>query len=455
MKKKFLLLAVSALTMMAAACQRPTPDPGPEPGPGPEPVVTLYDISVQLVSDGANLTVGGISVALVDDSGMTTYDGTTNLDGAATFKVPAGTYTASATYKTAEDGQRIAYNGSNTNIGVAEGATTFKIDLNKVVSQQIIIKELYSTGCPNSAAGADKSYSNDAYVILYNNSDLAADASDIIFGFVAPYLSSGSNKYIVDGKLLFENEDWIPSYGGLIWFKNPVEIPPYSQIVIAIFGGIDHTQTVAESVDLSDPSYYWMSTEDIPAWTHDKYSISETIPAEHYLSGAAFTKGSAWSLSNASPAFFIGKMDSARAKALCEDADGYDHTMGTSEAMNVVKFPKANVVDALDIWGAANLEKSNARFSSDINTGHVVITNKLGYTAYRNVDKEATEALEENAGKLVYDYAGGTQDEANGSTDPSGIDAEASIANGAHIIYSDTNDSGKDFHQRRVASIKK
>lgn len=129
--------------------------------------------------------------------------------------------------------------------------------------------------------------------------------------------------------------------------------------------------------------------------------------------------------------------------------------MGASEAMNVVKFPKTNVVDALDIWGAANLEKSNARFSADINTGYVAITNKLGYTAYRNVDKEATEALEENAGKLVYDYAGGTQDEANGSTDPSGIDAEASIANGAHIIYSDTNDSGKDFHQRRVASIKK
>ena len=42
-----------------------------------------------------------------------------------------------------------------------------------------------------------------------------------------------------------------------------------------------------------------------------------------------------------------------------------------------------------------------------------------------------------------------------GSTDPSGIDAEASIANGAHIIYSDTNDSFIDFHQKKVASLKK
>ena len=37
----------------------------------------------------------------------------------------------------------------------------------------------------------------------------------------------------------------------------------------------------------------------------------------------------------------------------------------------------------------------------------------------------------------------------------SGIDAEASIAAGAHIIYKDTNNSTNDFHQRKVASIKK
>ena len=67
------------------------------------------------------------------------------------------------------------------------------------------------------------------------------------------------------------------------------------------------------------------------------------------------------------------------------------------------------------------------------------------------------EELAENAGKIVYNYAGGTFDAAtnSGSTDPSGIDAEASIAAGAHIIYKDTNDSGKDFHERTKASIKK
>jgi hypothetical protein len=128
--------------------------------------------------------------------------------------------------------------------------------------------------------------------------------------------------------------------------------------------------------------------------------------------------------------------------------------MGTAKAFYVVKFPKANVVDAVEVWSTANVAKSQVRFSSDINIGYVAVTNNKGYTVYRNVDKEATEALPENAGKLVYNYSGGTTD-VEGSTDPSGIDAEASIKQGAHIIYSETNDTSKDFHQRKVASLKK
>ena len=82
------------------------------------------------------------------------------------------------------------------------------------------------------------------------------------------------------------------------------------------------------------------------------------------------------------------------------------------------------------------------------------------FSYYRNVDKSATEALEENQGKLVYNYHYGTFDVFNagntdrGSTDPSGIDAEASIKNGAHIIYLDTDNSTNDFHQRSQASLK-
>ena len=211
---------------------------------------------------------------------------------------------------------------------------------------------------------------------------------------------------------------------------------------------------MAESVNLSDASYYWMNNSSIPAFTHAKYSISESIPADHYLSGVQINQGTAWVVANNSPGIYIARMSAADATALAENKDAYDTTQGSTPAMAIAKFPKANVIDAIDVWAAANVAKSKPRFPADINTGYIAITNNQGYSAYRNVDKEATEALEENAGKLVYDYAGGTED-IEGSTDPSGIDAEASIANGAHIIYVDTNDSGNDYHQRKVASLKK
>ena len=61
-----------------------------------------------------------------------------------------------------------------------------------------------------------------------------------------------------------------------------------------------------------------------------------------------------------------------------------------------------------------------------------------------------TESLAENNGKLVYGYALGV----DGSTDASGINAEASIRNGAHIIYQDNNNSSEDFHERQKCSLR-
>ena len=78
------------------------------------------------------------------------------------------------------------------------------------------------------------------------------------------------------------------------------------------------------------------------------------------------------------------------------------------------------------------------------------LTNKLGHTVYRNVDKAKTEALVGNKEKLVYNYNFGVEK----STDPSGIDAEASIKKGAKIIYMDTNNSTQDFHERQQFSIR-
>ena len=277
-----------------------------------------------------------------------------------------------------------------------------------------------------------------------------------MIGLVYPGNAHAKNAYYnADDKLIYEDAGWIPAYSAIWTFDTPVTIPAYSQIVIAVFGAIDHTKTVTASVNLDNAEYYWMQKND--QFTMDKYVVSESIPTTHYLSCTPHNSGKAWVISNSCPAVFIGKMAKADVEALVANKDGDDTTAGTTAAAAVPKFPSANVVDCVDLWSAANIEKSKGRFPAILNTSYVAITNNLGHSVYRNVDKAATEALPENEGKLVYDYAGGTFDEAagTGSTDASKIDAEASIAAGAHIIYSDTNDSGKDFHERKTQSLKK
>lgn len=442
MKQKFNIVVLLSLAILAAGCEKKTPDP--------EPV----NVVIMLSQDNAPLGISGIKVSVSDAASTYVLEESTDASGMVVFKLLPGSYSVSSTHVTSENGMRLSYTGT-TSITVSPESQNkpFYLPMQKVESRQVIIKELYFGGCNNPET--NKGYTNDAYVILYNNSDVEADASDVVFGFLAPYNGHGNNKYRgEDGNLIYENESWIPSYGAIWWFCAQVKIPAWSQIVVAIFGAIDHTATVSTSVNLSDPSYYWMSNSGITQYTNNKYTASDAIATNHYLSCYPFTQGNAWAMSNSSPAFFIGQIPFAEVEALCKDTENYDHTLGTSAAMNVVKFPKDKVIGAIEVFSQPNLAKSAPRFPASVNGGYVAITNNQGYSVYRNVDKASTEALPENAGKLVYDYALGTTD-VEGSTDPSGIDAEASIANGAHIIYSQTNNSTNDFHQRKVASLKK
>ncbi len=442
MKRLFSILTLAGILLSLFSCQRK------------ERQIPIT-IGVQLQYEGASFDVEGIDVILSDAGGAVDYQAKTNASGYAEFQVPAGAYSATSLYKIVEDGERITYNGTNARILVNEGTQApFAINLLKVISKQVIIKELYNGGCL-SADGLG-AYQSDQYFIIYNNSAEPADITNLVFGIGAPYESYTANSYYgEDGVLVYEHLDWIPACGALWWFKiESLTLDPFSQIVVAVKNAIDHTATNPNSVDLSKEEYYWMCNVGL-GMMYDRargYTVSEKIPQEHYLTGKAFASSpSGWPLSTGSPTFFIGKMPREEADALCMDTAGLDKTLGPM--FSCIKFPKACVYDALEIWAKGNEAKSHSRFSADVNSNYVLQTPKLGYSVYRNVDKEATEALEENAGKLVYGYAGGT-DDVGGSTDPSGIDAEASIANGAHIIYSDTNDSFIDFHQRKVFSLK-
>ena len=405
----------------------------------------INDVTVQVLIGDEPVT-DAVEVTVTDKSTSTSYK-TTAINGTATFQLVAGIYEASATlYK-----ESSIYNGTNSAVTVVDGgANSFTLNLTASTTSQIIIKELYVGGCMDNEGAKD--YALDKYVILYNNSPLEADASKMAFGIGSPANSNSINYYLKDGNLTYS--DYIPAWNAVWWFQKEVKIAPYSQIVISITGAINHTETYSKSVDLSKADYVFYDPE-VFSLASNYPAPSASIPSDNYLKTYCYGLGTAWAISKTSPAFFIFSPEGGMtAKAFVTNPDNIESPTG-KQAFNCAKIPLGWIKDGVEVYDYANIQKSHKRLLDSVDAGYVTFTNKSGYTIYRNVDKEATEALAENEGKLVYNYAGGTDDFEGGSTDPSGIDAEASIAKGAHIIYKDTNNSRNDFHQRKVASIKK
>ena len=440
---KKILLFLAAVTALAVSCDRT---------PKNEPILA----AVTLTLDSEAYAVADITISLRDLNGSAVYESVTDISGTAEFNVLPGFYEATASFKTAENGTVYVYNGVNSNVTVVKDqSNTFFLELTQSESNQIVIKEFYIGGCTYSITNEDgstgtKTFQNDAYVILYNNSDQPADASSICFAGINPANSYATNNYLNGGKLVYEAEGWLPAGQAIWWFDTNVTIAPWSQIVVAIKGAVDHTATYPESVDLSKADYVMYDPESGFNSATVYPAPSASIPQSNYLQAAPYSKGNAWTISVISPAFVIFRNDNPL--ALSQDTANYDYISGTN--FPCVKVGVDSVVDGLEVFAIGKGDKNNKRLTSGIDAGYVNFSNKLGYTLYRNVDQEATEAIEGNKEKLVYSYTGGTETLEDGSTDPSGIDAEASIKKGAIIVYQDTNNSSKDFHQRKVASLK-
>lgn len=441
MKKILLLLA--AVTFLAVSCDRT---------PKNEPILA----AVTLTLDSEAYAVADLTISLRDLNGSAVYESKTDISGTAEFNVLPGFYEATASFKVADNGTVYIYNGVNSNVTVVKDqSNTFFLDLTQSESNQVVIKEFYIGGCTYSITNEDgstgtKTFQNDAYVILYNNSDQPADASSICFAGINPGNSYATNKYLEGGKLVYEAEGWLPAGQAIWWFDTNVTIAPWSQIVVAIKGAVDHTATYPESVDLSKADYVMYDPESGFNSANVYPAPSSSIPQSNYLQTSPYSAGNAWTISVIAPAFVIFRNDNPQ--ALSQDTANYDYISGAK--FPCVKVGVDSVVDGLEVFAIGKGDKNNKRLTSGIDAGYVNFSNKLGYTLYRNVDKDATEAIEGNKEKLVYSYTGGTETLEDGSTDPSGIDAEASIKKGAIIVYQDTNNSSKDFHQRKVASLK-
>lgn len=319
---------------------------------------------------------------------------------------------------------------------------------------QLIIKEVYNGGCPMDE-GTDM-FHMDKCIILYNNCPQQAVVNNLCIGMATPYNAEAPSNNVIygdDGRLVYEDEGFTPAQNGIWYYPHSLVIEPYSQVVVNVHGAIDNTQTYSQSVNYANKDYYCMYDPE-SGYNNTRYypAPADVIPTTHYLKTVKYGQGNAWPLSSTSPALFIFQPQDTDPVTYANNADNLWYAPGDAhDAIHAcIRVPNEWIIDAVEVFNAAKKEACKKRLTADLDVGYAYLTNKLGHTLYRNVDKAMTEALTENKGRLVYGYSLGVGD----STDASGIDAEASMRNGAHIVFKDDNNSSEDFHERQKCSLR-
>ncbi len=404
-------------------------------------------IAIDSISEKEN-----IDIRLENMQTGSVFTGKSNSQGIADFTVTPGIYKATASGSKSQEGIAYLYNGASGQIVVRAGQTaSVVIAMRGVRRSQVVIKEIYNGGVmKNDGSG---NFQFDKCIILYNNSPVPASLSNLCFGMAPPFNGHANNyNYDSEGHLTYEAEGFTPALNGIWWFPSTLTIEPYSQIVVNVCGAIDNTQTVSASVNYANSEYYCMY-DPASGYSNTSYypTPSDVIPSSHYLKAVRYGLGNAWALSVTSPAVFVFQTHGVEPADFATAADRQWYDGGSvSQTALCIKVPNEWIVDAVEVFGTSFRENSQKRFSADIDAGYALLTNQQGHTVYRNIDKLATDTLPENQGRLVYGYSLGV----GSSTDPSGIDAEASIAAGAHIVYQDTNNSTADFHERQRCSLR-
>ena len=403
-------------------------------------IALLFPETIQGDKDGVRVELKSIGHdAIFVDS--------TDTQGVAHFRVTPGIYEASANVARQQGtNQMLILNGTSGQIimqGTSEQQASIPMRGSRV--SQLVIKELYNGGVMKDDG---KNFMYDKCFILYNNTSSTAHFDNLCAAFTSPYNSQGTNNwYGADGHLVYEAEGYIPALDGIWYFPGTLQIEPYSQVVVNVHGAIDNTLTYPQSVNYANADYYCMYDPEA-GYTNTSYypTPSDVIPTSHYLKAVKIGVSNAWALSVTSPALFLFQTPGTTPRAYGTDVTHMTYTPGAAQTdvFKTLRVPVDWIVDGIEVFSAASPNANRKRLTPIIDAGYVALTNQHGHTLYRNVDKTATEALPENSGRLVYGY----------SADPSGIDAEASIRQGAHIVYMDTNNSSNDFHEREKCSLR-
>lgn len=218
---------------------------------------TLRSLSVQVVypEEYASFLREGVPVKLTDRNSSNVYTALTDARGVAAFDVAAGHYRLSVLDR--PDASSV-FNGAVEQVDLAGADRNVSVELKYAKPGTILIKEIYSGGCPQDPP-ATGSYADDKYIVLHNNSFDTYYLDGLCLGMVAPYNSNANNPWTStdpSGNIVFRDYAAMPD---CIWMfpgtGTDFPLEPGEEAVVAYYG-VDHTQTYSQSVNLNRKGYF-------------------------------------------------------------------------------------------------------------------------------------------------------------------------------------------------------
>lgn len=378
-------------------------------------------LSVRLVypDEYAEFLRAGVGVTLADRNSGNAYTAQTDAQGAVRFRVAAGHYKLSVLDM---PDSRTVFNGSVVQLDLMRGDASLELPLKFSRPGTIIIKEIYTGGCPQDAPSTG-SYVYDKYIILHNNSFETQYLDGLCLSMVAPYNSSAQNNpwtsTDASGNLVFSSFAAVPD---AIWTfpgsGQDFPLEPGADAVVAMNGAVDHTKTYSLSVNLNRAGYFVLYDELLYPDERSHPTPGDQIEASHYLkvlkkTGTANTK--VYTISNNSPAVILFRApEDFDLEAYLAD-DSQSTTLNGS--ITYSKVPWEWIVDGVEVADDTSANKLK-RLHTDVDAGAVDFAIKTqGHTLHRVLDEEATASA--------------------------GFDR-----------YVDTNNSSNDFYERESQSLR-
>lgn len=250
------ILAAACIAAMTACSDDPD-QPVPTPDPDPTPVTP------QKVAVTVNVTMPE-GVTAVSDEKLTFTNVTTqtseDFTSTASISLLPGLYDLSYSATTElHDGVTADVRASERSITVKEGSTINLSAFVNVASDDLIISEIYFSGCLTPSA---YQYSGDNYVKLYNNTDHVIYADRIAL-FETTFMSVQKFEYtpdIRDTHVAVDAVYVIPGSGN----EHPIQ--PGEYMVLAD-NAMDHRELNPNSIDLSHAAFEWYDESMNPAFT--------------------------------------------------------------------------------------------------------------------------------------------------------------------------------------------